>query len=1800
MYLDRTTGKLNYEVANNSENSWTQIANSRGQNGSWNTEAYYIESSVVYGSDLIVGTTYTSGSADVWRRSGSNWSRIGGDGLNGSWSNFTYEGVYSLAINGDALYAGLGSNAGDAEVWTCSLASSCAAWTKVGGDNTGLTTSHETVRSMTIHQGSLYVGAGDGAGDGDVYKYNGGTSWTQIGGDALNSGWASGTYERVQSITSDGTYLYAGLATTAGDAEVWRWNGTAWTKIGGDAVNSSWADATYEYVYSMTAYGGNLYAGLAITAGDAEVWRWDGTTWTKIGGDAVNSSWADATYECVCSLVNDGTNLYAGLGSGSGDGEIYKWNGTTWTKIGGDNLNSGFGGTAAGIYSMVYDTANSKLYAGVQSSYGAYAWEFNGTTWTLIGGASLNGSWSHFTASNVMSMTSHNGKMYIGLGSGVGSAVVYEYDGTNYTAIGGNGTKSSWAYGNDGTYETVQSLISYNGQLYAGLGTSAGDGEVWRYNGSTWSQVGGDSVNSSWSTSQYVNDMAVWNGKLYATTYSGGSNGYVYEFNGTSWTNRGGGTGNVNGITNGAYSGAFSLVPYNDRLCMGFGQNTNMADVWCWTGSGNWSQIGGDGVNSSWNSSAIIIQRLATYNGMLVAGTSDDTNRDPAVWVYNGTSWTKIGGGGINGSWSDVVYYRVFSFAVYNGELYTGLGYGGNNGHIWKWNGTTWAQVAGDSLNGTWNTSIETARSLNVYKGKLYAGLGDSSTNDAQVYVLGNNAVVESTTTSFSANWTHIAGTYDGATAKLYINGSQVGSTTASATQVDNSLPLLIGTSYGDGKQGDGLGRFAGSLDEMRFSNSTRTSFTTKPYSSSAQGVVLSDAVRESGVASWDGFASSETTDGGSIAYRLSDDGGVTWKYWTGSVWDESSTLGDSNSVSVVNSNINSFPVGFGGITWQAVLQGNGDQRVQLNDVTLTANSDTNAPDTNATNIHGNKASGGSVLASNDWTNGASPSFDWDPATDNGAGMLGYCLYLGQTPTADPVTTKGLLGTSPLNTAGNCQFAIAGTNLNLATSGLLQTALTTSSTPYYLNIKAIDKAGNTTSNSEQFQFRFDNTAPTNPGFISAPSNFVNNKTVTMTWPTSGGNAPSDGHSGLAGLQYRIGNSSWYGDAHSGSGDSGDLLANDGSYTTVDPPDFDNMTDGVNTVSFRTWDQAGNVTTSYVSAAIRVNTSGAPSEPQNLAVSPATNTANSFAFSWTAPATFNTTTGDSDKLSYCYTVNTLPTVSNCSFTDQGETTLAAGAYATQPGANTFYVVAKDDFNAINYSSFASTTFTANTAAPGMPINVDVADVSVKATGNWRLAITWDQPVSVGAGVTQYRVYRSSTVGGVYAQVGTSSSTSYIDVNLSQNEYFYKVKACDSANNCGAESSIVLETPTGKFTVPAVLTSDPTVGGITTKRAEISWSTDRSSSSRIMLSTTSGQYGQSEVGSSSQVTSHKVGLDNLAAGTTYYYKALWTDEDGNTGQSQEFVFKTAPAPVLKEVNTISVGLFGATIQFTTKDAVKVDLNFGRNDSFGGIKSINTSSSESVYTIALDGLDDGSKYLYQISLYDSEGGKYPSSLFSFNTPPRPQIADLRFQPVKGEPTSTQRVTWRTNVPTTTTLDYGKMSRSALTIQQSELKTDHEVTLRGLEDDSEYYLLAQGRDANGNLATSDKQVFKTALDTRPPGISDIVIEASIKGTGPEARGQIIVSWTTDEPSTSQVAFAEGSNVKEFNSKTAEDGSLTLEHLVVVSDLPTSKVYSIAPISKDRSNNTTTAETQSAIIGRASDNILSLVLMTLQKAFRL
>ncbi len=1751
LFYNYNTGKIQYELADGSETTWTQQAGN-DINGSWDLNGKVsIESQTVIDDVLYVGLGNAVGDAEVWSWDGTTWEQIGGDGLNSSWADQTFEAVYSLTSDGTNVYAGLGATAGDAEVWRWNG----SVWNRIGGDainSSWAVSTFEVVYSMSYFGDTLYAGLGSTANDAEVWSWNGST-WTKIGGDSLNSGWTT-NFEYVYQMTNDGTNLYAGLGLTAGDAEVWSWNGSAWTRIGGDAVNSSWANSTFETVTGLLYQGSTLYVGLGSNAGDADVWSYTGGTWTQIGGDGLNSSWAVSTYEGVYSLRGDGTNVYAGLGATAGDNEVWSWNGSAWTKIGGDGINSGFTNTHTIVSTLSY--VGTTLYAGLTGAVSSEVWAYSGGVWTQVGGNYYNHSWGFFNLQSVESMTTYSDKLYAGTGVTVaGNALVWEFDGSTWTLIGGQGVNSSWT---GKTYESVTSMISDGGNLYVGLGSSANDAEVWSWNGSTWTKIGGDSLNSGWTTNyESVLSMAVYQGDLHVGLGLSANDAEVWRWNGSTWTKIGGDSLNSGWTTN--YESVLSMAVYEDYLYAGLGLTAGDAEVWRWNGT-VWGKVGGDGINSGWDNTIEDVEYMIVYNSNLYAGLGLTTG-DADIWSWNGTVWTQIGGDDLNSSWTAGTYEQVKTMTVYNGKLIAGLGLSTGDGEVWEYAGGSWTKIAGNSVNSSWANTIELVTSFSVYSGKLYAGTGNTANADAAVWSYGENGVLQSTTVGQDTNWHHIAATYDGATMKLYIDGVLDNSVSQSLSMPDGSSNLYIGTTGGGRESGISQGYFEGSIDEVRISNIDRSSFNTTPYTSSAVGVRPASAVRLAGVKSWDTFTTDETANGGTITYRLSDDGGTTWKYWSGAVWTTSSSLSESNSAATINTNISTFPVTDDGFLWQAVLDGNGNQLVTLNEVVIESTSDAVAPVAPSSLTALNQNGGVTSLTTNTWYTYTAPYFTWSGASDTGgSGISGYYVYFGTDNTADP------------QTAGNFQV---GTSLEA--SGLA------SGSTYYLRIRARDNAQNVSSIYAAFIYKLDSTGPQNPsGVTVAPTGYSSTNDYTFFWTATS----SDAASGVAGYQYQVGASvnpaSWSSTTAS---------------TSVNLPGAAYQT-GENFFYLRTLDNAGNVSSGIVQVAFYYSGSG-PTAPQNVEVSPETNTVNSFAFSWDAPSSYS---GDEEDLTYCYTVNTLPSAITCSFTSAGATSLSASSFATQVGTNTFYVVAKNDDSvggAINYGAYDSVTFTANTSAPGIPLNIEIADVSVKSTNSWKIALSWEPP-SVGT-VAEYEIYRS-TDGSSFSETASTTGIAFVDTGLSQQTYYYKVRACDNVQNCGSFSSVAELLPSGRFTTAAELVTEPKVTAITTRSAVINWSTDRASDSKIQYGKSARSYFNEEPSNSEQLTDHEISLSNLSPGTRYYFKAKWTDEDGNTGTSTEDSFETAPAPTVTDPVAKSVGLSEAVIEMTVKDASKVKIYYGTTAAFGSVKEISTSTSETTYNVTLDDLLDGTKYYYKVNTLDSEDEEYDGSTLSFETLPRPKISNVRIQQVRGSAQTVMLVSWATNTETSSIVSYYPEGSPEGTLDEVNVKLqkgEHKVLLRNLLPQTPYVLIVKGLDKAGNEAASDPQRFTTATDTRAPQVTDVNVEGMVSArksdnTESQSEAQIIVSWTTDEQSTSQVEYGEGTGTT-YSQKTQEDTGLVTNHTVIISGLTPSKVYHLRIISRDKAGNVGNSVDTVAITPKATANALDLVVTSLR-----
>ncbi len=850
------------------------------------------------------------------------------------------------------------------------------------------------------------------------------------------------------------------------------------------------------------------------------------------------------------------------------------------------------------------------------------------------------------------------------------------------------------------------------------------------------------------------------------------------------------------------------------------------------------------------------------------------------------------------------------------------------------------------------------------------------------------------------------------------------------------------------------------------------------------------------------------------------------------------------------------------------------------------------------------------------WFNRNDLYFKWDEGSD-AQGVKGYCLYLGTNPAEDAATQKGLLGSSPVSTTGTtCQFITDETEIDFSNSALRSYQwLSSSNDLYYFKVKTIDIANNIYVGPDEtsvISFYFDNTPPDNVVAISAASGtFSSTADMYFTWPVTNNQVGHDAHSQVLGFQYALN------DRNNWIGDTFDLNTNLEFYSVgisqpfYFPSSVQNLVQlGQNTIFFRILDKAGNA--SELRTAF-INYGGeAPKFAQGdfITVTPSQNVTNSFAFNWPSAVP---SSGHSIA-TYYYMINTPPPVSYATITSNSATYIATPnnyldtfiVPGLRKGANTIYVVAVDDNGNYSPTNTISSTFYLYSELPDPPTSLTVADSSIKDVSIWRASLVWGEPEYKGTGNLTYHVQRSED-GYTWEEVSTTTGFSFVDTVNESKRYHWRVGTTDNSDQSIASpsfSTAVSTVPKGAYTTPAGLTSGPASSSTTTSKAKISWTTNRTCDSKVAYGLASGNYFNDEAYRSTHITNHEIQLTNLSPGTTYYYKARWTDEDGNTGESDEKTFTTQPPPEVKDVRLSNVGISSALINFTTINATKAKIYYGTTTTFGGAKEISTSKLETSYSLELDKLEDGTKYYYKINTFDEEEAEYDGTILDFETLPRPRVSNVRVQQVTNTAQSTLLVTWESNTDISSIVTYYPENNPQLVRDNVDIELnsgEHRMLIRGLFPDTVYIVRVRGKDIIGNEAVSEILRVTTAADTRAPQISEMSVEGSnspqSNSTAQPATSQLVISWNTDEPATSQVEYGEGSGT-EYSQLSQEDQGLSYNHVVIITGLTPAKVYHLRAISKDSAGNINKSIDTVTITPKATDNAFDLVITNLKEVF--
>ena len=181
-------------------------------------------------------------------------------------------------------------------------------------------------------------------------------------------------------------------------------------------------------------------------------------------------------------------------------------------------------------------------------------------------------------------------------------------------------------------------------------------------------------------------------------------------------------------------------------------------------------------------------------------------------------------------------------------------------------------------------------------------------------------------------------------------------------------------------------------------------------------------------------------------------------------------------------------------------------------------------------------------------------------------------------------------------------------------------------------------------------------------------------------------------------------------------------------------------------------------------------------------------------------------------------------------------------------------------------------------------------SASARSESEIEVTW----SAVSGATSYKLYRSTSSGGTYTQVGGDiSALRYVDTGRSAGtEYFYQLEACNSAG-CSATRSPAGSATTRATPVAPAQPPAPSASAQSDTEIEVTWSAVSGATSYKLYRSTSSGGTYTQIGG--DISALRYRDTGRSAGTEYFYQLEACNSGGCSSPSPEVSATTQSPPV-----------------------------------------------------------------------------------------------------------------------------------------------------------------------------------------------------------------------------------------------------------------------------------------------------------------
>ncbi|HSA52168.1 MAG TPA: DUF4082 domain-containing protein [Yinghuangia sp.] len=202
-------------------------------------------------------------------------------------------------------------------------------------------------------------------------------------------------------------------------------------------------------------------------------------------------------------------------------------------------------------------------------------------------------------------------------------------------------------------------------------------------------------------------------------------------------------------------------------------------------------------------------------------------------------------------------------------------------------------------------------------------------------------------------------------------------------------------------------------------------------------------------------------------------------------------------------------------------------------------------------------------------------------------------------------------------------------------------------------------------------------------------------------------------------------------------------------------------------------------------------------------------------------------------------------------------------------------------------------------------------------------------------------------------------------------------------------------------------------------------------------------------------------------------------------------------------------------------------------------------------------------EYAVFRGVSGGYTATYTAPAAPPQVQV--LAAAPAAD---GTAEISWTTDTPATTEVSLGEKPDALAPVKSvGENTGEHLVEVGALKPGTTYYYRVTSVDAAGRRTTTPDPSQKP-LEFRTPKADKDAPKISDQSVVPWPDGSAVVTWTTNEPATTQVVVGQGANDTRL---AADDQEPVTTHKAVVTGLTPGESYAFRLVSEDEAGNETT-----------------------------